>query len=108
MAAVFANARQFGNGAIVAPRARVDDGALDLVAIEPASWLANLARARRLFGGTFDGARGVTTIAVREAEVTAAAPMPFHVDGEPVQGGERLVIRVHSGALRVRAPGGLR
>ena len=91
----------------MAPLARVDDGLLDLVAIEPASWLADISRTRRLFGGTFHRARGVTTITMREAEVIATAPMQFHVDGEPVQGGERLVVRVHPRALRVRATGGL-
>ena len=28
-------------------------------------------------------------------------PLLFHVDGEPVQGGKRVRVRVHPGALRV-------
>ena len=107
LAAVFANSRQFGNGAIVAPLARLDDGALDLVAIEPRSWFADIGRMRRLFNGTLHRASGVTSVTVREAEVVGEVPMPFHVDGEPVQGGERLLVRVHPNALRVRAPGGI-
>jgi len=107
LAIVFANSRQYGNGALVAPLAHVDDGVLDLVAIEPASWLADIGRTRRLFRGTLHRAPGVAVVQVREAEIAAAAPISFHVDGEPVSGGTRLAVRVHPRALRVRAPGGL-
>jgi diacylglycerol kinase (ATP) len=100
---VFANSRQYGHGAVVAPLAEVDDGALDLVAIEPASLLVDLSRMRRMFDGTLHRAPGVTMTKVHHARIAAEAPMPFHVDGESVSGGRTLVVRVHPGALRVRA-----
>ena len=100
---VFANLRQYGYAAVVAPLARLDDGVLDLVVVEPAPLVADLLRACRLLGGTLHRARGVTTMRVREAWIASDAPMPFHVDGEAVPGERSLSVRVHPRALRVRA-----
>ena len=98
----FANSGQYGYGALVAPSARVDDGVLDLVVIEPATVAGNLWRLVRLFTGTFDRARGVRAAKMREAMVEAAHPMLFHTDGEPAEGGRALAVRVHPRALRIR------
>ena len=46
-----ANARQYGNGAVIAPAARVDDGKLDVVIVAARSPLAALAQVPRLFKG---------------------------------------------------------
>jgi diacylglycerol kinase family enzyme len=97
----FANSGQFGNGARIAPAARLDDGLLDLVVFEEVSRFATLCGLPRLFNGTIGRLRGVSTQQVREAIVRADVPMRFHVDGEPVQGGTRLDARVHPAALRV-------
>jgi len=96
-----ANSAQFGNGALIAPGAKVDDGVLDLVVVEERSRLATICQVPRLFNGTVRRMRGCTIRQVRHATIDADAPMTFHVDGEPVLGGSRLVARVHPGALLV-------
>ena len=96
-----ANSAQFGNGARIAPGARVDDGLLDLVVLEERWRLATLSQLPRLFNGTVERMRGCTIQRIREVTVEADQPMTFHVDGEPVVGGTRLTARVHPGALRV-------
>jgi diacylglycerol kinase (ATP) len=96
-----ANSAQFGNGARIAPGARVDDGLLDLVVLEERWRLVTLSQLPRLFTGTVDRMRGCTIQRIREVTVEADQPMTFHVDGEPVVGGTRLTARVHPGALRV-------
>ena len=96
-----ANSAQFGNGARIAPGARVDDGLLDLVMVTERSRLATLGQLPRLFNGTVDRMRGCTIQRIREVTVEADQPMTFHVDGEPVVGGTRLSARVHPGALQV-------
>src|SRR6185436_9867224 len=53
-----ANSAQFGNGARIAPGARVDDGLLDLVVIEERWRLATIAQLPRLFTGTAHRIRG--------------------------------------------------
>jgi diacylglycerol kinase (ATP) len=96
-----ANSTQFGNGARIAPGARVDDGLLDLVVVEERSRLGTLVQLPRLFNGTADRIRGCTIQKIREVTIEADQPMTYHVDGEPVAGGTRLRARVHPGALRV-------
>jgi YegS/Rv2252/BmrU family lipid kinase len=96
-----ANSAQFGNGARIAPGARVDDGLLDLVVLEERWRLVTVSQLPRLFNRTVDRMRGCTIQKVREVTVEADQPMTFHVDGEPVVGGTRLRARVHPGALRV-------
>jgi len=55
-----ANSGQFGNGARVAPSARVDDGLLDLVVFRETTRLGAIATIPRIFTGGFERAKGVT------------------------------------------------
>jgi len=96
-----ANSAQFGNNARIAPGARVDDGELDLVVFEERSRIATICQMPRLFNGTVARVRGCTIRRIREATIEAEQPMVYHVDGEPVAGGNRLRARVHPGALMV-------
>jgi diacylglycerol kinase (ATP) len=96
-----ANSSQFGNGARIAPLARVDDGKLDLVVFEEVSRLETLCGLPRLFTGGIARQRGVSIRQIERTTIESEHPMTFHVDGEPVQGGTRLDARVHQGALRV-------
>lgn len=96
-----ANSAQFGNGARIAPGARVDDGELNLVVVEERSRLTTLLHLPRLFNGTVARIPGCTMRRIRSAMIESDAPMTFHVDGEPVSGGTRLRVRVHPAALRI-------
>jgi YegS/Rv2252/BmrU family lipid kinase len=96
-----ANARQYGNGAVIAPDARIDDGKLDVVTVNHRSPLAAIFHARRLFSGTVTQAPGVSITRAEIIELAAAAPLVFHVDGEPHTGGRSVKASVIPGALRV-------
>ena len=98
---VVANSVQYGNGAKIAPGARVDDGELDLVVVEERSRVATICRAPRLFTGSLARAGGCSIRRIREATIECSEPMVFHVDGEPIVGGTRLEARVHPGALKI-------
>ena len=98
---VVANSVQYGNGARIAPGARVDDGQLDLVIVEERSRFATLCKTPHLFRGTLAGARGCSIRRIRQARIESAEPMTFHVDGEPVDNGTQLTARVHPGALKI-------
>lgn len=101
---VLANGRQYGNGAVIAPRASLDDGLLDLVVVEPISPLRLLWCVRRLFNGTIDREPGVTMRTTPRITIAAEQPIRFHVDGEVVEGAESLTGAVHPDALHVRVP----
>jgi len=98
----FANSRQYGNGAQIAPQARLDDGALDVVVVEPRRPLQLLAQVPSFFRGTLRDGAGIV---MRQAEsfcVTADRPIAFHVDGEPRSGGATLEVRTCPAALCIR------
>lgn len=96
-----ANSAQFGNGARIAPGARVDDGLLDLVVVEERSRLRTICGVPRLFNGTADRLAGCRIARIRDVTIEADAPLTYHLDGEPVVGGTRVRARIHPGALRV-------
>jgi diacylglycerol kinase (ATP) len=100
----FANGRQWGNGAVIAPAAATDDGVLDAVIVDARSLAATIGALPRLFAGSVDRLRGVQIVQVKCAEVVAAEShrLICHVDGEPLDAGTMARVRIHPGVLRVR------
>jgi diacylglycerol kinase (ATP) len=99
-----ANSRQYGNGATIAPGARIDDGALDVVIVSERSPLSAIAQMPLLFAGKVDRLPGVTIIPTTFVEIRSTHQMLYHVDGEPALAGTSLHAKVHPAALRVRVP----
>jgi YegS/Rv2252/BmrU family lipid kinase len=99
-----ANARQYGNGALIAPEARIDDGRLDVVVIADRSPLRALLQVPRVFMGQIARVPGVTIRRATEVEITSARPVLYHVDGEPFVGGASLRAHVQPRGLRVKVP----
>jgi YegS/Rv2252/BmrU family lipid kinase len=97
-----ANARQYGNGALIAPDARIDDGKLAIVAIADRPLWQTMVHVPRLFTGGIASVPGVWTRHATEAEIVATRPMLYHVDGEPFRGGTSMRARAHPAALRVK------
>jgi len=98
-----ANSRQYGNGALIAPRARLDDGRLDVVAVRHRSLWRVLVEARRLFDGSLGEAPGVSMRAGTTIDVSSPEPLVYHVDGEAHTCGSRVQIGVRPAALLVIA-----
>jgi YegS/Rv2252/BmrU family lipid kinase len=99
-----ANSRQYGNGALIAPQALLDDGQLDVVVIDNRPVWRAFLQIPRIFLGQVARVPGVTMLKGEAVEVTSARPAIFHVDGEPFVGGANLKGRAHRAALRVRTP----
>jgi diacylglycerol kinase (ATP) len=102
MLVAIANGRQYGNGALIAPAARIDDGQLDVVVIDDRSPWAVIRHAPKLFRGRLADVPGVTMSPAATVEIAANEPLIFHVDGEPCQGGSIISARIRPAALRVR------
>lgn len=99
-----ANSRQYGNGAIIAPDARLDDGRLDVIVVSERSAIRALLQMPRVFMGQIGQVSGVTMQPATEVEVTSAQPVIYHVDGEPFVGGASISARARPRALRVTVP----
>ena len=99
-----ANARQYGNGALIAPDARIDDGQLDVVVVAARPAWRALLQVPRVFLGQIGRVRGVTIRRTAEVEITSAHPVVYHVDGEPYVGAASITARIRPNALTVRVP----
>lgn len=102
----FANGREYGMGARIAPGALLDDGLLDATIVEEAVGSTVLARfwhARHLALGSTHRAPGVSMRHVTHATVRADGPIDFHVDGEPDVADGRIDVSILPAALRIRS-----
>jgi lipid kinase YegS len=82
--AIVGNGRQTGGGVQVAPRARIDDGLLDILAVREIPALALLTAARELQELSPDG-EFISYWQTPWAEVNAEEEIPVNLDGEPVR-----------------------
>ena len=99
-----ANARQYGNGALIAPGARLDDGRLDVVVVAARPAWQALMQVPRIFMGRIGSVRGVTMSTAVDIHVTSGQPVIYHVDGEPYVGAADVAARPWPAALRVAVP----
>lgn len=99
-----ANARQYGNGALIAPDARIDDGQLDVVIVAYRSPWRTLTQIPKLFAGRIASVPGVVMRRVARIEISSGRDLRYHVDGEPFTGKPSIEAHVRPGALRVRVP----
>ena len=98
---VVANGREFGNGMLIAPGARIDDGALEIVVVEERSRAATICRVPWLLARSIHRVPVWSSRPGSRVAITCDEPMLFHVDGETAQGGTTLEARVHPAALTV-------
>jgi diacylglycerol kinase family enzyme len=82
--AIVGNGRQAGGGVQVTPRARVDDGLLDVLVIRDIPALALLTAARELQELSPDG-EYISYWQTPWAEVHTEEAIPVNLDGEPMQ-----------------------
>jgi lipid kinase YegS len=82
--AIIGNGRQTGGGIEVAPRARIDDGLLDVLVVRQISPTALLAAARELQQLPPDG-EYISYFQTRWVEVHPEEAIPVNLDGEPLQ-----------------------
>jgi lipid kinase YegS len=82
--AIIGNGRQTGGGVQVAPRARIDDGLLDVLVIRHIPATALLTAARELQHLSPDG-KYISYWQTPWAEVHSEEAIPINLDGEPVR-----------------------
>ncbi len=98
-----ANSGVYGGGMRLAPHARMDDGLLDIVAIEQVSKLRFLANLPKVFKGTHVELPSIRVLRAKEVRISADRPFALYADGDPIAD---LPARVRAlpGAIRVLAP----
>jgi YegS/Rv2252/BmrU family lipid kinase len=99
-----ANTNQFGNGALIAPLAKPDDGLLDICIIKDVNAFNAFKELPKLFTGQLPKSEYYRFFKTQRVEIIREEPAPIHVDGEPVNGGVHLTVEILPGALSVVIP----
>ena len=101
---VVANCRQYGNNAIIAPGAILDDGLLNLTAVPPVNLFAASAMVWRLFRGTLRNSKSVTMLTGNKFTVDCPMGGLLHTDGETHAIPAKVEFSVRPASLRIIAP----
>lgn len=99
-----ANSDQYGNNARIAPGARVDDGALDLVAIKPVGFVGAAMLVARLFLGSVHRSPHVARLRGPRFQIRRPTSGLIHTDGESHVTGAIVEVAVQPRSLRVLIP----
>ena len=100
---IVANGNWHGGGMKLAPDARQDDGAFDVVTIGDVNKLDFLTTAPKLYSGRYLSHPKVELLRSSWLAISAAEPLPLEVDGEPI-GATPARFEVVPSALRLRVP----
>jgi diacylglycerol kinase (ATP) len=100
---IVANGVWHGGGMKLAPDARSDDGAFDVVLIGDVGKVDFLTTAPKLYKGKHIGHPKIEVVRAARVEVDAAERLPIELEGEQV-GTTPATFEVVPGALRIRVP----
>lgn len=99
-----ANSTQWGNGALVAPDALTDDGLLDVTVIHPFHSLEIPHLAALLMTGRLGESDRVSFHRGKEILIHRSGPGAAHCDGDFIEEGADVTIRLGTGKLNVICP----
>ncbi len=107
-----ANSNQFGNNFTIAPRARLNDGLLDIVIVTEQNKLNLLLQTIKQVTGRNELQTGtiktknkaVLYFQTPELEIINRSEAPLHIDGDPAETKERFKIKVNPGCFRLLQP----
>lgn len=97
----FANANQWGNDAMIAPKASIQDGKMDIMMMSEHALLGSASLALRLFAGSIDDSHFMDTILAKEVTLEREMKAPFHIDGDPVEMEKDIHIKIIEDGLHV-------
>lgn len=101
------NVSQYGNNAYIAPKAKIDDGLLDVTIVSRGTFLETALVGLDMLTGYLDKNTLIHTFRTSHAKIEATEDsemLKLHVDGEPLQLKGHLEVDCHHLGLRVLAP----
>lgn len=99
-----ANSSQFGNDATVSPYASVCDSLIDVCFIKKVPLYQSIGFANKLFSGKIDTSDFVEIIKAKMINIVFPNPMPYHVDGEPMDPESNFNIVLDPASLTIIVP----
>jgi diacylglycerol kinase (ATP) len=99
--AAVTNTRSYAGGMKISPRARVDDGLLDVCIVPRLGLARELASFRRVQEGTHEGLPGIVLAQGARVRISSERPLRATLDGELTDLTAPLDVKALPGALRV-------
>lgn len=99
----FANSTQFGNNAYIAPKARLDDGKVNIVILKKFHWLNAPMLAWQLFSKSIGRSSLQKEYTVKKATIQSKKGIYLHVDGEARAKVSKVKLRVVRKGVKVIA-----
>ena len=104
MLIAFANSPQYGNEALVAPTAIIDDGELNCVVLNPFPFPVIFVLIFRLFRGTLHRSPYIKTFPFKSMVLEQERNDVIHLDGDPYDLGKELTIEIKKQSISVIVP----
>lgn len=101
--AAIANGQQYGNEAVIAPDAKLNDGLFDICIFPPFTAIQFLRAASKIFNGKADQVPGSEFYKSNEVVIERDAPGYVNIDGEPVMEDATVKITILPKSLKVIA-----
>jgi len=96
-----ANSSQYGNNVYISPKSSLTDGYLDVCIIHPITFFKLMALSYQMITAKTHQSKLVTIIRGQNIRITRRASDAVHLDGEPLQLGQSLEIKVVPASLNV-------
>ena len=101
----FANGTQYGCNFAIAPKAKLDDGLLDMIFIKPANIFKMILGLPNFFTDGLSPIKLTNTKKIKEVLISVKGPFAYHIDGEPRESKDgNLKIAVHHKILTIILP----
>jgi diacylglycerol kinase (ATP) len=97
----FANTRQFGNNAFLAPMAHPDDGKFNIVLIKPFPKILSPGLVLKMMSGTLKDSKYIKYVESENPVLIQSEETRVHIDGEPVIILGTISVSIRRNALRV-------
>lgn len=99
-----ANASQYGNDMFIAPGADMEDGKMNLSILKPFNALEIPQTTLQLFTNNIDKNGKMISLLTENVVIKRAHSGTMHVDGEPIETGETITVKMIKRGLSVLAP----
>ncbi|MDR1743913.1 MAG: diacylglycerol kinase family lipid kinase [Dysgonamonadaceae bacterium] len=99
-----ANASQYGNDAFIAPEADMEDGKMNVSILKPLNAIEIPQTTLQLFTKNIDKNSKMISLLTADLTIRRSREGVMHVDGEPIQTGKDIRVKIVPKGLKILAP----